>query len=340
MKKKSTNTIKLNAFVILGAILFFIVIIARISYLSLSKNVDEINLQEFAKKRTTKTDVLYAKRGSIYDVNENVLAQNVSSYTVIAYLDPSRTTNPENPKHVVDKEYTAKKLSEILDMDYDKTLAYLSKENVYQTELGNKAKGISELTKEKIEELKLPGIDFIETQKRNYPYGRFLSYTLGYAKLRTEENENGKPEEKIVGELGIEAKFDKELSGTDGYNYYQKDRNGYKIAGTKELTEPAKDGNNIYLTIDASIQLFVEQAISKALDKYDADWMTIMVANAKTGAILASSTYPTFDPNLRDMTNYLDYNISYAYEPGSTMKMESLMEAKNIHQVYIKQKMV
>lgn len=325
MKKKSTNTIKLNAFVILGAILFFIVIIARISYLSLSKNVDEINLQEFAKKRTTKTDVLYAKRGSIYDVNENVLAQNVSSYTVIAYLDPSRTTNPENPKHVVDKEYTAKKLSEILDMDYDKTLAYLSKENVYQTELGNKAKGISELTKEKIEELKLPGIDFIETQKRNYPYGRFLSYTLGYAKLRTEENENGKPEEKIVGELGIEAKFDKELSGTDGYNYYQKDRNGYKIAGTKELTEPAKDGNNIYLTIDASIQLFVEQAISKALDKYDADWMTIMVANAKTGAILASSTYPTFDPNLRDMTNYLDYNISYAYEPGSTMKIFSYM---------------
>ena len=110
MKKKSTNTIKLNAFVILGAILFFIVIIARISYLSLSKNIDGINLQEFAKKRTTKTDVLYAKRGSIYDVNENVLAQNVSSYTVIAYLDPSRTTNPENPKHVVDKEYTAKKL--------------------------------------------------------------------------------------------------------------------------------------------------------------------------------------------------------------------------------------
>lgn len=327
MKRKSTNTIKLNAFVILGAILFFVVIIARISYLSLSKTVDGIDLQSFANKRTTKTDTLYAKRGSIYDINGNVLAQNVSSYTVIAYLSESRTTNPENPKHVVDKEYTAKKLSEILDMDYDKTLAYLKKENVYQTELGNKAKGISELTKEKIEELKLPGIDFIETQKRNYPYGRFLSYTLGYAKLRTEENESGQAEEKIVGELGIEAKFDKELSGTDGYNYYQKDRNGYKIAGTKELTEPAKDGNNIYLTIDASVQLFAEQAISKAFDKYDADWMTLMVANAKTGAILASATYPSFDPNLRDMTNYLDYNISYAFEPGSTMKIFSYMAA-------------
>lgn len=327
MKRKVTNNIKINAFVILGALLFFIVIIIRISYLSLSTEVDGINLQDFANKRTTKTEVLYAKRGSIYDVNGNVLAQNVSSYTVIAYLSESRTTNPEKPQHVVDKEYTAKKLSEILDMDYDKVLSYLSKENVYQTEFGNKGRGLTELTKEKIEQLNLPGIDFIETQKRNYPYGRFLSYTLGYAKVSSTENEDGTVEDKIVGELGIEAKFDKELSGTDGYNYYQKDRNGYKIAGTKELTEKAVDGNDIYLTIDATIQLFVEQAINKAMDKYDADWITLMMADAKTGAILASATYPSFDPNIRDITNYLDYNVSYAFEPGSTMKIYSYMAA-------------
>lgn len=327
MKRKVTNNIKINAFVILGALLFFIVIIIRISYLSLSTEVDGINLQDFANKRTTKTEVLYAKRGSIYDVNGNVLAQNVSSYTVIAYLSESRTTNPEKPQHVVDKEYTAKKLSEILEMDYDKVLSYLSKENVYQTEFGNKGRGLTELTKEKIEQLNLPGIDFIETQKRNYPYGRFLSYTLGYAKVSSTENEDGTVEDKIVGELGIEAKFDKELSGTDGYNYYQKDRNGYKIAGTKELTEKAVDGNDIYLTIDATIQLFAEQSINKAMDKYDADWITLMMADAKTGAILASATYPSFDPNIRDITNYLDYNVSYAFEPGSTMKIYSYMAA-------------
>lgn len=327
MKRKVTNNIKINAFVILGALLFFIVIIIRISYLSLSIEVDGINLQDFANKRTTKTEVLYAKRGSIYDVNGNVLAQNVSSYTVIAYLSESRTTNPEKPQHVVDKEYTAKKLSEILEMDYDKVLSYLSKENVYQTEFGNKGRGLTELTKEKIEQLNLPGIDFIETQKRNYPYGRFLSYTLGYAKVSSTENEDGTVEDKIVGELGIEAKFDKELSGTDGYNYYQKDRNGYKIAGTKELTEKAVDGNDIYLTIDATIQLFAEQSINKAMDKYDADWITLMMADAKTGAILASATYPSFDPNIRDITNYLDYNVSYAFEPGSTMKIYSYMAA-------------
>lgn len=327
MKKKGTNNIRLNWVIIVGAFLFFVAIIVRISYLSLSKNIDGINLQEFASKRTTKTDVLYAKRGSVYDVNGNVLAQNVSSYTVVAYLNESRTTNPSKPMHVVDKEYTAKKLSQLLDIEYEKVLNYLSKENVYQTELGNKGKGITELTKEKIEKEKLPGIDFIETQKRNYPYGRFLSYTLGYAKVHTDTTDSGEIEEKIVGELGVESKFNKELSGTDGYNYYQKDRNGYKIAGTNEITEDAKNGNDIYLTIDATIQLFVEQAINKVVDKYKTDWISVMMADAKTGAILSSATYPSFDPNVRDITNYLDYNISYAFEPGSTMKIYSYMAA-------------
>lgn len=326
-KKKSTNIIRLNGFVIIVAFLFFVAIIARISYLSLSDKVDGIDLQKFASKRTTKTDILTAKRGSVFDNKGNVLAQNVSSYTVIAYLSDKRTTNPTKPQHVVDKEYTAKKLSEILGMEYDKVLSYLTKENVYQTEFGNKGRGITELTKEKIEKQNLPGIDFIETQKRNYPYGKFLSYTLGYAKVNETVNELGEKEEKIVGELGIESQFDKELSGTDGYNYYQKDRNGYKIAGTKEITERAKDGNDIYLTIDATIQLFVEQAISKVVSEYDTDWISVMMADAKTGAILASSTYPSFDPNVRNITNYLDYNISYAFEPGSTMKIYSYMAA-------------
>lgn len=327
VKRKVGNDIKINKVFMLVSFLFFVAIIIRISYLSLSKTVDGINLQQFASKRTTRTDVLYARRGSIFDKNGNVLAQNVSSYTVIAYLSESRTTNPEKPQHVVDKEYTAKKLSDILGIDYDSLLSLLSKKKVYQTELGSKARGITELTKEEIEKLNLPGIDFIETQKRNYPYGRFLSYTLGYAKVNETVAEDGTVEDKIVGELGIESKFNKELSGTDGYNFYQKDRNGYKIAGTDEVTVKAVDGNDIYLTIDSTIQLFLEQAISKVMSKYKADWISMMVADAKTGAILASSVYPSFDPNKRDIKNYLDYNVSLAFEPGSTMKIYSYMAA-------------
>ena len=325
MKKKvKLNNIKFNNGLILVILLFFIVIIARISYLSLSKKVDGIDLQNFASERTGRKETLKAKRGSIFDKNGNVLAENVSSYTLIAYLDPIRSKDTKTPQHVVDKEDTAKKLSKILGMDKKKILSYLNKK-IYQTEFGTKGKGLTELVKDEIVALNLPGIDFIETQKRHYPYGNFLSYTIGYARNKSSENE--KDGNEIIGEMGIEKSYNKDLSGEDGYTLYQKDRKGYKIPGTKEITKSSVDGNDIYLTIDSTIQLFVEQAINSMTKKYHTDWFTMMVADAKTGAILASSTYPSFDPNLRNIKNYVDYNIGYAYEPGSTMKTFSYMAA-------------
>lgn len=321
MKKKvKLNNIKFNNLLIVGVLLFFIVIIVRISYLSLSKEVDGINLKEFAAQRTGRKETLKAKRGTIFDVKGSALAENVSSYTLIAYLDPARSEGSRTPQHVVDKEETAKKLSTVLDMDEKKILSYLKKD-VYQTEFGSKAKGLTEITKDEIVALNLPGIDFIETQKRYYPYGDFLSYTVGYARNKTSESS------EIIGEMGIEKSYDDSLSGEDGYTLYQKDRKGYKIAGTKEITKKAVDGNDIYLTIDSSIQLFVEQAINSVNKKYHTDWFTMVVADAKTGAVLASATTPSFDPNLRNIKNYVDFNTGYAFEPGSTMKTFSYMAA-------------
>lgn len=327
MKKKlESNNIRISLFLVIVALIFFAVIILRTAQLAMSHEVDGVDLQAFASSRTTKNEVLKGKRGTIYDRNGDVLAQNVSSYTLIAYLDENRTTDINKPQHVVDKEYTAKMLATVLDISEEQILEYLSKEGVYQTEFGSKGRGLTELTKDAILALGLPGIDFIETQKRYYPYGDFASYTLGYAKTTVEEDKEGNSEETIVGEMGIEKQFNEELSGKDGYTFYQKDRNGYKIAGTKEVTVPAEDGNDVYLTIDSNIQLFVERALDKA-NWYNFDWSTIMIADAKTGAILASASNPSFDPNVRDMTNYMDYNVAYAYEPGSTMKIFSYMAA-------------
>lgn len=325
MKKKlKSNNIRISLFLVIVALIFFILIVARTSQLALSKEIDGIDLQAFASSRTTKSEVLKGKRGTIYDKNGDVLAQNVSSYTLIAYLEASRTTDINKPQHVVDKEYTAKMLATVLDISEEQILKYLSKENVYQTEFGSKGRGLTELTKDAILALGLPGIDFIETQKRYYPYGDFSSYTLGYAKTVVTENEDGVSQEAIIGEMGIEQQFNDELSGEDGYTFYQKDRKGYKIAGTKEVTVPAKDGNDVYLTIDSNIQLFVERALEKA-EWNNFEWSTILVADAKTGAILASASTPSFDPNERNLTNYVNYNVGYAYEPGSTMKIFTYM---------------
>ena len=328
MKKKAElSKIKFSNFYIFIALLFFAFIIYRMYSLTLSTEIDGINLQKFASNRITRIDKLPAKRGVVFDALGNVLAQNVSSYTLIAYLEPSRTTDINNPKHVVDVANTAVALSTVLDISVEQLIAYMSKENVYQVEFGNKGRGLTELTKDAILKLKMPGIGFIENQKRYYPYGDFMSYTIGYAKVVEEKNEDGNAVQVIKGEMGIELVHDQALRGTDGYTLYQKDRRGYKIAGTNEHRVESKDGNDIYLTIDSNIQFFVEQAINKVSDMYRSDWITIMLADAKTGKILASATSPSFDPNKRDMKSYLDYNISYAYEPGSTMKIFSYMAA-------------
>ena len=314
---KKEEGIKVSNIVLIITLFLFLILIGRVSYIALSKEVDNINIQELASKRTTKETILKANRGTIFDNSGEVLAEDVASYTLIAYLDPKRTTDEKNPQHVVDKENTALVLSAILKMDYNTVLGYLNKEGVYQTEFGVKGKGLTELEKDTILATKLPGIDFLETTKRYYPYGKFLSYLIGYAK----QDENG----NMVGELGIEKYYNQELTGVDGKTVYQKDLKGYKIAGTKEMTEEKIDGSDIYLTIDNNVQFFLEEALNNVTSKYEFDEIDIVVAKAKTGEILGYATTPSFDPNIRDIKNYLDSNSSVAFEPGSTMKIYTYM---------------
>ena len=324
VKKRKKNNIKYSKGIILISLFLFVLMILRVAQLALSPEVDGVNLKDLASRRTTARETQTAERGSIYTADGDALAQNVSSYKIIAYLDPKRTTNKKKPQHVVNKEETASKLAPILGMKKEEILKYLNKENVYQTEFGSKGKGLSELTKTKIEELELPGIDFIESYKRYYPKGDFASYTVGYAKDEIDE-ETG--EETITGEMGIEKYYDKILKGKDGYVEYQKDLQGYRIADTPERRQEASQGKDVYLTIDSQIQFFVEQALNNSDINYDWEWFNITIMDAKTGALLATATTPSFDPNVRDITNYLDPTVSSPYEPGSTMKTFTYMAA-------------
>ncbi|NLA33367.1 MAG: penicillin-binding protein [Tenericutes bacterium] len=318
MKKIAKNSIKINNFFIVFALFLFVLIIVRLFYLGLCTKIDGINIQQFAAERTTEKRILTANRGTIYDKNGQVLAQNVFSYTLIAYLDESRTIKENNPRHVIDKEKTAEELSKVISMPKEEILSLLNQKDLYQTEFGKAGNGLTEIIKDQIVDLNLPGIDFIESVKRYYPYGDFLSYTLGYVKIN---------DGIMVGEMGVEKYFNKELSGTNGSVTYQKDLKGYQIPGSDAIKINAINGHDIYLSIDANIQLFVEQALKNIASNYQFDWATVLVADAKTGAILASSSNPSFDPNLLNITNYLDPNISFTIEPGSIMKTYTYMAA-------------
>lgn len=320
MKKGNMmNKLHINKFLFIIPFLFFIAVFFQMANLSLSTNIDGINLKEFASNRNTHRETLYASRGTIYTYDGAILAQDVNSYTVIAYLSEKRSKNSKKPLHVVDKQKTAESLSPLINMSVEDILKLLNKDNLYQVELGPGGRGITELTKEAIEQLDLPGIDFIQTYKRYYPNNDFLSYTIGYV---TTDDKN-----TMKGEMGIEKYYNDKLNGKNGTLQYQQDLNGYRIPNTPEIKEEAEDGYDIYLTIDDNIQMFTERVVKEGTDKYNPEWMIMTVVDAKTGKILGTASTPSFNPNTKNIESYLNPLVSYTYEPGSTMKIFSYMNA-------------
>ena len=319
-RKINNNKIKLNKYIYVFIFLLFLVLGGRLVYLcTYNYNVGNITISQFIENRNIKEDTILPERGTIYDSNGNALAEDVSSYTVIAYLDEKRSEGSDTLRHVKNIEETATVLEPYLNTSKEKLIELLSKD-AYQVELGSGGRNLSQLEMEKIASLNLPGIDFIKSTKRYYPNGDFASYLLGYTK-----NKDVDGNEVKVGELGIEEYFNDNLTGTNGYITYERDRYGYKIANGREYVKNAVNGDDIYLTIDNNVQLFIENAVKDTSAKSEASWVVMGVMDAKTGAILGYSSTPSFDPNIRNMSSYLDPFVNYVYEPGSTMKIFSFM---------------
>ncbi len=326
MKKvnKNNDRFHVSNIVIFVTFFLFVVLMVRLCYLCLvDYKVGDSKISLFIKNRNTEEEVVIPTRGTIYDKEGETLAVDVSSYTLLAYLSEKRVDAKGNKNYVEDIDGTSIKLAKMLNADADEIKKILQNgkdNNKYQVEFGNIGKGITEITKEEIENLNIQGIDFIKDIKRYYPNGDFASYILGYTINKDIDGIN-----RIIGELGIEEYYDDMLSGKLGYVTYEKDKYGYKIANGREYVEPAKNGSDIYLTIDSNIELFAENAVKKAQEESDAEWVLLIVADAKTGAILGYSSTPSFDPNIRNMTSYIDPLVGYSYEPGSTMKIFSYM---------------
>ena len=323
------NTIRINLLFILVVALLFCVIIWKIAVVALNDTVEGVNIRQLADSRIITTKTIYSTRGTIYDNQGEAVAENVNSYTMVAILSSTRTTNPNNPKHVVDYDKTARELSKVFKefnpetkMTYEYILERLNSKGAYQVEFGTAGKNISETLKNRIDKLNLPGIEFTKTFKRYYQNGDFASYLIGYAVKKTDDS----GDEYLVGELGIEGYCDRWLKGKDGYITYEKDAQGYQLADRPSYGEAAEDGYDIYLTLDKQVQMFVDNAVDE-FSEYSPEWTSITIANANTGAIIASSSYPSFDPNKLDIDNYLNPMTSYTYEPGSTMKIFSFMSS-------------
>ena len=297
-------------------ILVFVALIVNIVYLAVTgvHFISGKNIAEFSAGREIGNKILYASRGNIYSSDNELLAGDIVSYKLIAYLNKERLGIGNKPAYVTDPQEYTKQLAPILNMPEGKLLEILSQENVYQVEFGTYGNNLTPATKTKIEALELPGLELIAQTKRNYRYGTFASYIIGFAS----NNENNVDE--IVGKFGLESSLNDILTGRNGEIQYIKDSNGYNLPNSITGKIEAQNGDDVHLTINSNVQrdLEIQMARMGELKGIESAWAAVM--EAKTGKILAISTYPSFDPNKRDLQSYTDLYLNNPYEVGSVIK--------------------
>ncbi|MBT2687932.1 penicillin-binding protein [Bacillus sp. ISL-47] len=324
MKKQPNINFGAAILFLIFSLLFFVLLFRFIS-IQITGEADGQVLAAKAQQKYEREKTIEARRGTIYDRNGEVIAEDTVSYKLVAILDKSM-----KPGYVKDPDKTAKKLSKAIDLEESEIYKILTKktkdgETPFQVEFGKAGRDLPLKTKREIEEMKLPGITFITDSKRFYPNGVFASHLIGYVeKKKTETNRTD-----TVGMLGLEQSLNEILTGKDGKFSYESDIWGYLLPNGDEMIKPAQNGKDVYLTIDKKIQTFLEDSMNKVDEKYKPKKMVAVVADAKTGDILAMGQRPSFHPKTKEGIEDTWHNevIENSYEPGSTMKIFTLAAA-------------
>ncbi|GAX01832.1 penicillin-binding transpeptidase domain-containing protein [Secundilactobacillus silagei] len=297
--------------------LALVLFIGRFSYIAIGKNVEHVNLSTQAKKLYTANHTLKAQRGTIYDASSQPIAEDTSTYSLYAVLDKNQRTIAGKPMYVTNKTKAARVLSKYLPISDKKALAYLTPSNkkTFQVEFGAAGQNISLTTKKKIDQAHIHGLTFVQRQARLYPNGVFASHLIG--------NVTATAKGQLVGTMGIEGADNDLLRGVDGFKKVSQDNNGYQIPGSNQKARKPRNGDNVYTTLDSRLQTLLETQMSALQDKTHSKTLNAVLMNAKTGAIVAATQRPTFDPQTGKGLNSVWRNtlIQDSYEPGSTMKV-------------------
>ncbi len=302
--------------------LLFVVLIGRIYWVQVVKGDF---WYDKAKTRWAAEEKLLAKRGSITDRDGNMLAMDSIAYDI--------AVNPKVIHSLNIADEVAAGLHTLLGKPEDDLLKIVTaqKDNgdyYQQREIHEEGWKIDKELADKVVKFrqglydkyktKDVGIYLFEDQKRYYPRHSMASQLLGYV---TKEGQAAS---------GIESFYNDKLKGEDGELKYEKDGKRVQLAGGQVEYKPAKDGQDIALTIDMDIQNYVEKALEDINQKYHPKSITAIAADPNTMDILAMANYPTFDPNAYWNMNYenaYNHSIKSLYEPGSTFKIVTLAAA-------------
>ena len=360
--RQATRTVRSRTFwlMLVMGILVFVILFFQLYHLQITRHKE---LQTKALDQQTRQTVVSAFRGTIYDRNGSQLAVSVSTEDVVmspyhmkkqlddeaerlenirlknAQLKKGETPQSEDTTVLWDYDSLAASLADILGISQDDVRERMNNTDSQYELLAKKVdEDTANQIRQLINDLKVEGLDLTATSKRVYPYGSLASHVLGF--VGTDN----------TGLYGLEAYYEEELEGQSGLVISAKDQAENDMLYTYEQYFAAKNGSDLTLTLDTTIQYYLEKGIESMVDKFSAaNGASGIVMDAKTGGILAMASYPNYDLNdfltVSDQTlqeriergestvadmqllQWRNKALNDTYEPGSTFKILTLSAA-------------
>jgi cell division protein FtsI/penicillin-binding protein 2 len=278
----------------------------RLIYLQAIKHDEYAGL---AAEKHVHKQIIHAERGTILDANNEVLAHNIPVQTVVA--DATHLNNREEIVDLVSKE---------LGIPPAEVAEKLSSERRYIIVKREVPQAQAAALREKLRAANLRGIYLEHDATRIYPNGSMLCHVIGFTDFDHR------------GIQGVEASMEEYLHGQDGFRFIEHNRAGQEIVPYRGQERPERDGYQVHLTVDLSLQNIVENEIDAAMEEYSPQKATIILMRPQTGEILAMANRPDFDLNLRSEAKPEEMKnraIIDMMEPGSTFKIVAAAAALN-----------
>ena len=280
-------------------IVFFLfsLIILKVGYIQLFQYG---KLNKLAKDLWSRNLPIEANRGKIYDRNGKVLADNLTTTSLVLI-----------PNQIKDKDKVSQDLANILNVSKSEMDKHVKKKTSIER-VHPEGRRLDYETADKISALNYDGVYLVKESKRFYPNQSYLSHVIGFVGIDNQ------------GLSGLELEYDDYLMGSSGAIKYFSDAKGNHLQMAEVYQKP-QDGMNMQLTIDYDIQASIERELDNVVKKYSPEKALAVAMNPNTGEILGMSSRPNFDPN-----NYQDYSLEETsrnlpiwatYEPGSTFNV-------------------
>ena len=292
----NTSKRMLKRILIMAVVIIFLMTttVARVFYLTIVRGEE---LSEKAETQQLKDTEITAMRGTIYDSNGNVLAQSASVWNV--FIDPLNIKDKQ-------RDLIVDEFANLFGYDADEKKEFYDRTN-HQNHYELVEKKVENNIKEKLSKFvsknELGGcIGTEQTTKRYYPYGTLASSVIGFTGADDQ------------GLSGIEAYYDEQITGTNGRIITEKDAKSNNIANDYETSIAATDGDSIVLTINQTIQYYLEKGLRETMNEYQAKGAYGVVMNCNTGAVLAMSSLPDYDCNE-------PYKLTYSKDKKAIKKL-------------------